>query len=326
MGRKMKYRKLGSSGLMVSEIALGSWLTFGDSVDQAQCSKLVRLALDQGINLIDTADVYARGEAEIALAKALASVPRKDYVLASKCYFPTGVGANDRGLSRKHIFESLHASLARLETEYLDLYQCHRFDEDSPISETVRAMDDLIRQGKVLYWGVSSWTAEHIRVVVEFCRSHGYTAPIANQPVYNMLEAGIEEEVLPTCEELGLGLIVYSPLAQGTLSGKYQPASEPPKASRASNATVNHFIKRYMGDEHLEAVQCLNKLARELDLPLAQLALAWCLRQEALSSVIVGVTKLEQLEQNCQASELELSDSTHDEIARILDPLPPIGE
>lgn len=317
----MNYRRLGNSGLSVSEVSLGSWLTFGSSVDQESCNRIVRFALGRGINLFDTADVYAQGVGERVLGRALADVPRKDYVLASKCYFPTGDGPNDRGLSRKHIFESVHASLERLGTDYLDLYQCHRFDPETPLIQPIRAMDDLIHQGKILYWGISCWTAAEIRETVQICERDGYYPPISNQPPYSMFERSIEVEVEPVCRELGLSQIVFSPLAQGVLSGKYSAGSFP-AGTRAADKDRNQFMQRFLSSQHLDAAARLADIARRVDLPLAPFALAWCLRLTGVSSVIVGSTSQEQLEENLMATERELPGAILKEVLEVLQELP----
>ncbi len=318
----MEYNNLGHSGLKISPVGLGSWLTFGNSVNGKPVGDLVRQALDAGINLIDTADVYALGKSETALGEVLQGIRRSSYVLASKCYFPVGDGPNDRGLSRKHIFESIAGSLTRLRTDYLDLYQCHRFDTETPLWETARAMDDLVRQGKILYWGVSDWTAGQIRDLVSLCVQNGFAAPISNQPPYSMFHRDIEPEILPACEELGLGNLVFSPLAQGVLSGKYLPGQEAPEGSRATDDKSNRFIGRYMGDTHLQAAQDLKAIATSMDIPLATMALAWCLRQPAVDTVLIGVTRSEQLIENIRAAEIRLDDDILTQISAIIDPLP----
>jgi voltage-dependent potassium channel beta subunit len=303
----MEYRQLGVSGLRVSSISLGSWLTYGNTVDQGSTDRIVGAAVDRGINLLDTADVYNCGDAERALRKAIAGRRREHLVIASKCFFPMSEDVNDRGLSRKHVVESLHQSLSRLGTDYLDLYQCHRPDPDTPMEETAMAMDDLIRQGKILYWGVSMWPADLIARAVEFCRGQGLHAPISNQPSYNLFDREIEVLVIPTCAAVGIGQIVFSPLAQGVLSGKYAPGTDRPKGSRAADHRINQFIGRYLTDECLERVLALTGIAGESGLSPAVVALAWCLRQTNVSSVIVGATSVAQLEQNIAAVEVTLA-------------------
>ena len=309
----MEYRQLGRSGLRVSEISLGSWLTLGSSVDPDATRDLVHRAFDLGINLFDTADVYANGAAEEALGRALRELPRHHVVIASKCFFPMSSSPNDRGLSRKHVTESVEGSLRRLGTDYLDIEQCHRPDPHTPVEETVRAFEDLIRQGKVLYWGVSEWRAEHL---VDACRiaelRHAY-APISNQPQYSILRRGIERAVLPASERQGVGQIVFSPLAQGALTGKYSGGVRP-GGSRAADQQRNQFMDAFLEDEMLARVDRLQPLADELGLSMAQLALAWCLRRPSVASTIVGVTRPEQLDDNVKASGRRLPDEVLDAI------------
>ncbi|MHC4516841.1 MAG: aldo/keto reductase family protein [Planctomycetota bacterium] len=303
----MEYRHLGSSGLRVSTVSLGSWLTYGNTVDQASTDLIVGTAVDRGVNLLDTADAYNRGGGERALGKAIAGRRREHLVIASKCFFPMSEDVNDRGLSRKHVTESLHKSLSRLGTDYLDLYQCHRPDPETPVEETAMAMDDLIRQGKVLYWGVSMWPANLIARTVEFCRRQGLHAPVSNQPNYNLFEREIESNVIPTCNDLGVGQIVFSPLAQGVLTGKYRPATEPASDTRAQDQRINQFIGRYLTAECLEQAAALTRLADGRGLTPAALAVAWCLRQQNVSSAIVGATSVAQLEQNLDATDVTLA-------------------
>lgn len=303
----MQYRKLGKWGVKVSEVSLGSWLTFGHATDEETAAQCIYRAYELGINLFDTANVYAAGRAEEVMGKALKAFPRDSYVLATKVYFPMGEGPNDRGLSRKHIFEQCHASLKRLGTDYIDLYQCHRYDKETPLEETVRAMGDLIRQGKILYWGVSEWSASQILDAIHLCQQMNIAPPVSNQPHYNMLGREIEKEVLPMCERVGMGNIVYSPLAQGVLTGKYQPGSPPPPDTRAADESSNMFMRWLMSDEVLTKVQKLRPIAERNGLTMAQLALAWCLRQPMVSSVIIGARKVSQIEDNVKASGVQLS-------------------
>ncbi|MEZ5963623.1 MAG: aldo/keto reductase family protein [Planctomycetota bacterium] len=302
----MQYRRLGHSGLKVSAVSLGSWLTLGNTVDQATTQRLVAAARELGINLLDTADVYARGEGEAALGRAIAGLRREHLVLASKCHFPMSDDINDRGLSRKHVFESVHASLRRLGVDYLDLYQCHRLDPETPIEETALAMTDLIRQGKVLYWGVSQWPAFAIVQATAFCRAHALPPPISNQPLYNLFDRGLEAEIMPVAAQCGLGQIVFSPLAQGALTGKYASDRTPDPSSRAGNAKVNQFIGRYLTPERLAQAQRLVELAQRHGLRPAPVALAWCLRRPEVASVIVGATNEAQLRDNVGAADLTL--------------------
>lgn len=297
----MNTRHLGNSGLEVSEVAFGSWLTLGSSVDVSDSAKLIEHAYDMGINFFDTADVYGTGAAEEILGRALRAIPRHHLVIATKCFFPMSNRPNDRGLSRKHIFESVDASLTRLGMDYLDIHQCHRSDPETPIAETVRAYDDLIRMGKLLYWGVSEWSAEEIRQACTLADETGAIRPISNQPNYSIMRRGIEQAVLPECKQLGIGQIVFSPLGQGVLTGKYCGGAMP-EGSRAADAKHGRFMNRYLEAQELEKVESLIPLADELGISLAQLALAWCLRDPGTSSVIVGATRPEQLEENCKAS------------------------
>lgn len=304
----MQYRQLGKWGLKVSEVSLGSWLTFGHAADERTTEACIHRAYELGINLFDTANVYAGGRSEEVVGKALKAFRRDSYVLATKVYFPMGSGPNDRGLSRKHIFEQCHASLRRLGTDYIDLYQCHRYDPNTPLEETVRAMGDLIRQGKILYWGVSEWSAAQILDAIYLCQQLHVDPPVSNQPHYHMLGREIEKEVLPMCARVGMGNIVFSPLAQGVLTGKYLPGAPPPPDSRAADDTSNMFIRRLLSDEVLTRVQQLRPIAERNGLTMAQLALAWCLRQPMVSSVIIGARKVEQIEENVKASGIQLSE------------------
>ncbi len=303
----MNYRNLGRSGLRVSEIALGSWLTLGSRVDFAATREIVQHAWDLGINFFDTADAYARGRAEEALGRALAEIPRRHVVIATKAFFPMSERPNDRGLSRKHLFESVEASLRRLGTDYLDLHQCHRADPSTPIEETLRAYEDLIRQGKVLYWGVSEWTAEQIVEVCRLADRLGAFRPISNQPQYSLMSRQIESRVLRVSEREGLGQVVFSPLGQGVLTGKYSGGARP-DGSRAADGERNQFMGRYLEEEALARVDRLRPIADELGLSLAQLALAWCLRRPGVASAIVGATTTAQLDDNCKASGRVLPD------------------
>jgi len=322
----MQSRRLGNSGLQVSTVSIGSWLTFGESVDEAATRELVAQAIDLGVSLFDTADVYANGEAERALGAALGPRQRQQVVLATKCFFPVSDAPNDRGLSRKHLFQSVESSLLRLGTDYLDLHQCHRFDPDTPLEETVRAYEDLIRQGKVLYWGTSLWTGEQIAAACELADATGGFRPVSNQPVYSILRREMEAEVLPRCGELGVGQIVFSPLAQGVLTGKYS-GGRLPEGSRANDPRLGRFMKRYLDGETLQRVDALTPLAEALALPLATLALAWCLREPGVCSVITAATDRDQLDQNCAAASVTIPDATAEEIDALFAPastaLPP---
>ncbi|MBS1722232.1 MAG: aldo/keto reductase family protein [Armatimonadetes bacterium] len=314
----MEYRKLGKYGLKVSEVALGGWLTHGRTLDDSTTERIVRRAFELGVNFFDSADVYHGGEAEKTLSKSIRGLPRENLVIATKCFFPMSEAPNDRGLSRKHIVESVHGSLKRLQVDYVDLYQFHRFDPDTPLEETVRAIDDMVRQGKVLYWGVSMWPADKITEVCAVAREWGCTLPVSNQPVYNMLQRDIESGVMGACEAAGMGLVVFSPLAQGVLTGKYRPGEPPAEGTRGSDQSSNMFMANHMNDEVLAKVQALSEIAARSGCTTAQLALAWCLRRPAVSSVIVGATKTDQIEDNAVASGLDLSSEVWSEVDRVL--------
>ena len=305
----MQHRYLGASGLKISEITLGNWITHGSQVDDPTAHATVHAALDAGITSFDTADVYAGTKAEEVLGAALKGQRREGVEIFTKVYWPTGSGANDRGLSRKHMMESINGSLRRIGTDYIDLYQAHRFDVETPLEETMRAFDDMVRQGKVLYVGVSEWNAEQIRAAIQIADDMGFDRLISNQPHYNMLWRVIEEEVVPTSQELGVGQIVFSPIAQGVLTGKYLPGEPPPAQSRATDESGGaNMIARWMRDEVLSAVQRLVPIAQELSLTPAQLAVAWVLNQPNISAAIVGASRAEQVHENVKASGVVLSE------------------
>ncbi len=316
----MQYRRVGNSGLHVSTISLGSWLTV-KTHGQEVSDTLHRTAYENGINFFDTSDVYGNGSTETALGFSLKPFRRDTYVLATKVYFPCAghpfPGANDRGLSRKHVFEQCAHSLRELQTDYIDLYQCHRYDDHTPLEETCRAMHDLICQGKILYWGVSQWTADQIRDAVSICEEHDWIKPISNQPQYNMLQREVENEVAPTCSELGLSLVVYSPLAQGVLTGKYTKGTTAPADSRAADEKDGFWMTKILSDENLDRVEALKDVASGLGISVTQLALAWCLRRPELASCIVGATKTTQLLENIKAGDVELDEATRDRIKMI---------
>jgi aryl-alcohol dehydrogenase-like predicted oxidoreductase len=314
----MKYRHLGSSGLMVSEIAYGNWITHGGQVEEEAAVACVRAALDQGITTFDTADVYTSGRAEEVLGRALHGVRRESLEIFTKVFWPTGPGQNDRGLSRKHITESVHASLRRLGTDYLDLYQAHRYDPETPLEETLRAFDDLIRAGKVLYIGVSEWRAEEIAAALRIAGEMGLDRIVSNQPQYNMLWRVIEAEVVPLCEKEGLGQIVFSPIAQGVLTGKYLPGAPVPADSRASDPSGSGFISQWLRDDVLTAVQRLGPLAAEAGLSMAQLAVAWTLQNPNVSAAIVGATRPDQIRDNVKASGVRLDATLMSRIDEVL--------
>jgi aryl-alcohol dehydrogenase-like predicted oxidoreductase len=302
----MEYRHLGQSGLKISEIAYGNWITHGSQVEEEAAAACVRAALDEGITTFDTADGYASGRAEEVLGRALHGVPRGSIEIFTKVYWPTGAGPNDRGLSRKHITESLHASLRRLGTDYVDLYQAHRYDHETPIEETMRAFDDLVRAGKVLYVGVSEWRAEEISAALRAASELGLDRIVSNQPQYNMLWRVIEAEVVPLCEKEGLGQIVFSPIAQGVLTGKYRLGTPPPADSRATDPSGSRFIERLLRDDVLAAVQQLESIAADAGLSMAQLAVAWTLQNPNVSAAIIGATRPDQVRENVKAAGVRL--------------------
>ncbi|MCB0824894.1 MAG: aldo/keto reductase family protein [Armatimonadetes bacterium] len=316
----MRYRRLGKSGVKVSEIALGGWLTQGRTITDDMTNSIVHRAFDLGVNFFDTADVYNMGEAEISLAKAIKDLRRDHLFLATKCYWPMSDHVNDRGLSRKHIVESVNHSLRRLRTDYVDLFQFHRFDPDVPMEEMVRAIDDLIRQGKVLYWGVSCWSAGQIMDAWHTAGDYLASKPVSNQPPYNMFQRDIERDVISTCDQLGMGQVVFSPLAQGVLTGKYKPGGSMPEGSRGADEKSNQFMQKDLEEAKLRQVEEMGKIADRLGISMAQLALRWCLRQDNLSSVIVGATKVSQIEETVKAGEIDVPCEVWDEIEKILNP------
>jgi aryl-alcohol dehydrogenase-like predicted oxidoreductase len=299
----MEFRYLGNSGLKISEITYGNWLTHGSQVENDAATACVRAALDAGISTFDTADVYANTAAETVLGEALKGQRRESLEIFTKVYWPTGPGGkNDTGLSRKHIMESINGSLTRLQTDYVDLYQAHRYDTETPLEETMQAFADVVRQGKALYIGVSEWTADQIRAGHALARDLGIQL-ISSQPQYSMLWRVIEGEVVPACEELGISQIVWSPIAQGVLSGKYQPGQAPPAGSRATDDKGGaDMIKRWMDDDLLTRVQRLRPLADQAGLSMAQLAVAWVLQNPNVASALVGASRPEQVEDNVAAA------------------------
>ncbi len=325
----MNYRNLGKSGLKVSEIGLGSWLTYGGATQNAMAESCIDRAYELGVNFFDTANAYAGGEAERVVGRALAKFVRSSYVLATKVFFNMGSGPNDRGLSRKHILEQCHASLKRLDTDYIDLYQCHRFDDQTPVEETLVTLDDLCRQGKILYYGVSEWRAPQIADAVAITRHRGLHPLVSNQPQYSMLARSIDSDVIPLCESEGLGQVCFSPLAQGVLTGKYLPGQPPPEGSRAADPKQNPFFesgvldawvhdKIAANDALLERVQRLVPIATDAGITMPQLALAWCLRQKSVASVIVGASRPDQVDANVSASGIALSPATLAKIEQVL--------
>ncbi|MGD0967934.1 MAG: aldo/keto reductase family protein [Candidatus Aquilonibacter sp.] len=318
----MQYRALGHSGLKLSVIGIGSWLTYGNSVDRDTSRACILAAWEQGINFIDTANVYARGAAEETLAPIVRELNRDALVLATKVYFPMGDSVNERGLSRKHIRDQLHHSLRRLGVDYIDLYQCHRYDASTPLEETCEMMNDVIRAGSALYWGVSEWNADQIVAAVTLCRARGWAVPISNQPQYSALWRRIEARVLPVCHEYGLGNVVWSPLAMGILSGKYTDAAHPAAGTRAAGP-YRDMMEEYFTQPVLDAVQELQPLAVQAGISMSQLALAWVLRQPAVTSAIVGATSPAHVKDNVGAAEVKLGEDLIAAIDRVLVPVAP---
>jgi len=302
----MEFRYLGNSGLKISEIAYGNWITHGSQIEQDTAIACVNAALDGGITTFDTADVYANTVAEDVLGMALKGQRRESLEIFTKVYFPTGPGGqNDRGLSRKHIMESCNASLKRLQTDYVDLYQAHRFDYETPLEETLRAFDDLIRSGKVLYIGFSEWKASEIAQALAIAKDMGLDKFVSSQPQYSMLWRIIESEVDPLCRENGIGHIVWSPMAQGVLTGKYLPGQPLPEGTRATSEAA-HFMTRLMHDDLLEAVQNLRPIAEGIGLTMGQLAVAWVLQNQNVSAAIIGASRPEQVTEAIGASGVKL--------------------
>jgi aryl-alcohol dehydrogenase-like predicted oxidoreductase len=318
----VEFRYVGKSGLKISEITYGNWLTHGSQVENDQATACVRAALDAGITTFDTADVYANTKAETVLGAALKGERRESLEILTKVYWPTGPGGpNDVGLSRKHIMESINGSLTRLQTDYVDLYQAHRYDSETPLEETMQAFADLVRMGKALYIGVSEWTAQQIKEGHDLAEQLGIQL-ISNQPQYSMLWRVIEGEVVPTCVSLGMSQIVFSPIAQGVLTGKYRPGEQPPAGSRATDEKGGaDMIKRWMRDDVLERVQQLVPLADEAGLSMAQLAVAWVLQNDNVASAIIGASRPEQVHDNVAAAAVTLEDDLMGKIDKVLDPV-----
>lgn len=322
----MHYRRLGKSGLKVSEIALGAWITIGNQIDEKVSSDLIHAAYDQGINFFDNADAYASGQAETVVGKAIQDLPREALVLSSKVFWPTMPGPNGRGLSRKHMSESLNASLKRMSLDYLDIYYCHRYDPDTPVEEVVYTMNTFIQQGKILYWGTSEWEAAQITLARGIARQFNLIPPVVEQPQYNMFHRKrVEEELAPVCREFGIGLTTWSPLYYGILSGKYNDGI--PEGSRASLENMS-WIRNRITEEKIEKVKSLTALANELEITTAQLAIAWLLRRKEVSAVITGATRLEQLDENLLAAEAQhkLTNEILERIEIIIGPLDDTNE
>ncbi|WP_199443350.1 aldo/keto reductase family protein [Umezawaea beigongshangensis] len=315
----MEFRRLGRSGLNISEISYGNWLTHGSQVEEDQATACVRAALDAGITTFDTADVYANTAAESVLGRALAGERRASYELFTKVYWPTGPkGPNDSGLGRKHVMESIDASLKRLQTDYVDLYQAHRFDRTVPLEETMLAFADVVRSGKALYIGVSEWNAEQITRGAALARELNVPF-ISNQPQYSMLWRVVEDQVVPASEREGLSQIVWSPIAQGVLTGKYTPGGQIPEGSRATDESGSKMIARFMRDEVLEKVQKLKPIADEVGLSLAQLAVAWVLQNPNVASAIIGASRPEQVHENVKAAGVKLEAEVLTKIDEVLE-------
>lgn len=314
----MKYRKLGNSDLNASEIILGSWLTYGGGVERQNAEACVHKAFDVGINFIDTANVYARGAAESLLGEVLQGIDRSSYILATKVYFP--MSEVDRGLSAAQIRKQIEASLQRLKTDYVDLYQCHRYDVNTPLEETMAALTEVVQQGKARYIGFSEWNPTQIQAALKLPNVAKF---VSSQPQYSMLWRKPEAEVFPLCAENGIGQIVWSPLAQGVLTGKYKPGEAIPQDSRAANDKMNGFMGDMLNDRVLSAVQNLKPIAQQLNISMAQLALAWVLRDQRVTSAIIGASRPEQVVDNAAASEVTLSDDVLQEIDRVLEPALP---
>ena len=319
----MDYRHLGSSGLKISEITYGNWLTHGSQIENDQAKACVRAALDAGISTFDTADVYANTKAETVLGEALSGERRDSLEVFTKVYWPVGPGGkNDVGLSRKHILRSIDGSLERLQTDYVDLYQAHRYDYETPLEETMQAFADVVRAGKALYVGVSEWTADQIRAGHALAEDLGVQL-VSNQPQYSMLWRVIESDVVPTCEELGVSQVVFSPIAQGVLTGKYEPGAQTPEGSRARDEKGGaDMVKRYLRDDVLEAVQRLKPVADDAGLSLAQLAVAWVLQNQNVATAIIGASRPEQVAENVKAAGVRLDDDALKAIDTALGDIP----
>ena len=309
----MDYRRLGRAGMKVSAVSLGAWLTYGGSVEDDTAARCIHSAIEHGVNFIDCADAYAGGHAEEVVGQIIKDYKRSDLVLSSKLYWPMSENVNDRGLSRKHIMESIEKTLTRFGTDYIDIYFCHRYDPETPVEEVVRAMDDLVHQGKVLYWGTSVWSAAQIEDAVGTARRYNCYLPQVEQPRYNMFDRHIEPEIMPTAAKHGMGITVFSPLDQGILTGKYNDGV--PAGSRASE---NERLRSALGEAQLAKVRRMTEIANDLGVTMAQLALAWILRRPEISSVITGASRPEQIAANVQAADLKLTEDVQAQIEGIL--------
>jgi len=317
----MEYRRLGRSGLKISEISLGSWLTYGTRVEAEAAKACIRKAYELGVNHFDCAVVYGSRphEAEEVVGEALREFPRHTYTVTSKVFWKVGPSTYDQGLSRKHIIERVEMSLKAMKLDYIDIYYAHRYDPETDLEETLRAFDDLVAQGKILYYGFSQWTPAQVENMMAIVDKRNLRRPVASQPVYNMLDRYIENEIMPICQREGIGQIVFSPLAQGVLTGKYKPGMPLPEGSRAADPKVGQFVKRYLSDEEmLERIQKLRPIAERNGLTMAQLALAWVLRRPEVTSALIGASRPEQVEENVKASGVKLSEEDLKEIDEVL--------
>jgi aryl-alcohol dehydrogenase-like predicted oxidoreductase len=314
----MRYRQLGDSDLKVSEISLGSWLTYGGGVGDEAARACVDTAFEIGINFIDTANVYARGGAEDFLGDVLQNRPRDSYVLATKLYFPMDDTGTNQGLSKSQVEKQIDDSLRRLRTDFVDLYQCHRYDNNTPLEETMAALNEVVTSGKARYIGFSEWSAPQIQAALDLSREKGYAKFVSSQPQYSMLHRDPERDVIPLCKANGISQIVWSPLAQGALTGKYKPGTPPPEGTRATSSTMGVMMGNWLEDDVLERVQRLVPVAERLEITMAQLALAWVLREDNIASAIVGASRPEQVRDNATASGIELDAETLAEIDGIL--------
>lgn len=303
----MKYRRLGKTGLKVSEISLGGWLTYGNTTEEHITEEIIDKAYQLGVNFFDCANVYALGESEKTMGKILNRYPRESYVLTTKAFWPMGDGPNDKGLSRQHLHTQINASLKRLDKDYIDVFYCHRFDSESDLYETIRTLDDFMRQGKILYAGISEWTALQIVEGLQIQDKYLLDRFIVNQPIYNLIQRDVEKEVVSTCMQNGLGIVAFSPLAQGFLSGKYRKGKEIPKDSRAANEHISQFIQRYLTPENLDSIEVFIQFAEKKECSPSQLALAWLLHKPGVVSALTGASKPSQIEDNIKAINIELT-------------------
>ncbi len=313
----MQYRRMGDTGMKISTVSLGAWITYGGTVGDETALACLHAAVDNGINFIDVADVYAGGRAEEVVGRFLKDYKRSDLVVSSKVYWPMSDNVNDRGLSRKHIMESIDKSLKRLGTDYVDMYFCHRYDRNTPVEEVVRAMDDLVHQGKVLYWGTSVWNAAQLEDAVGTARRINAYTPKVEQPRYNMLDRHIEPEIMPVAAKHGIGIVVWSPLAQGILAGRYNEGV-PQDSRAATNKGSDREIEEELTEENVAKVRRLSAMAQEMGVSMGNLALAWVLRRPEISSVITGASKPEQVIENVKAAEIHLDDAQQQRIEEIL--------